>query len=434
VLSLPIEDNFENVTGLIKNTKSGTKRVVRSVVDNRDGPVEAMKKTKDSVNMQTAKNSEMQLQSDWNSQAPLQNFEKHDTRDEKRKSGFNIAVLVQNGRKKLKTKIMKRMKRNPWKFEFKGYWSDGSSSYSDESKSVSESESKSESNSESKSCSSESRDYSSYEADFKEGKGKGANNWIGKDAESDYSQEDISTSHVQEHFLTDKGKPIKLTGLNDPIVKSNVTVYSSSVRMKMSQTTTLKNSTNILYLVLPSKYSVSDNSLVAITGNNTIVITQNMNTAPTETSKNQTNLLKSTALQNSNSTKMKGVNNHGNFSKNKTESFSLNLHKEIYKRKKRQTSETTKAVAVGTSFSVEKRISDMPSEDYSVLEEVKTDDVEDAHLKAHPLPWKKKSERVGYEDSWMPSTKGAGLGRNSSRSGDYLEDGQWTEFFDVINF
>ena len=410
-----------NNTDVNKNTEKH-----KSVIDSNGGENTKNARTRvaRSVQNSDAEDYKIHHQSNWNSLLPLQNFERNKHFVKRKKSGFNIAFLVQKDKKEFASKMLQRSKRNPWKFEIKGYWSDGSSSDSDESERDSES------------CSSESDDYSSYEPyhpgyldkhykhDFDQGISKVANNWMGIEAENEYFQEDFPPSRVQEHFLTEKEKRRKLSGQNDSIVKSNLTVYSGSVRMKMSQTSTLKNTTNILYLVLPSKYSVSDNSLVAITGNNTIVITQNMNDPPIVTGlRNQSNMLIDTSLQKSISTKLKAGISQAGLQKNNTGTFSLSQQKDKYKRKKRETRETTKPVG-----SLAKKINTQHID--KVLELAKSDNAED-HI---PKEKKEKSEVLEYADGGMSRTKSVEVERNFSRSADYLKDGQWTESFDVINF
>jgi hypothetical protein len=235
-------------------------------------------------------------QSNWEAPLPLRNFARFKPLYKKRKSRLDIDFVLENRRKK-ESRTFKRSKRKPWRFEIRGYWSEGSSSQSYE-------------RDEDASCSSE-RDslYSGYrqyemsgsrDQDYagRSGYQDSRRRHVGRTVEDshyfedDFSAGSLSDDDIEELVVPKYAKPpVTLDKLykaaprsqaNDSVVKSNLTVHSSSMKMKMSQSTMVTNTTNILYLVLPSKYNISDNSLVAITGNNTIVITQNMNSSPSD--------------------------------------------------------------------------------------------------------------------------------------------------------
>jgi hypothetical protein len=130
-----------------------------------------------------------------------------------------------------------------------------------------------------------------------------------------------------------------------------------------------------------------------------------------------------TSLQKSISTKLKAGISQAGIQKNNTETFSLSQQKDKYKRKKRETGETTHPVG-----SVAKTIRTQHID--KVLEVAKSDNAVDHILKEK----KERSEIIEHAEGGMSRTKGVEVERNFSRSADYLEDGQWTESFDVINF
>ena len=263
---------------------------------------------------------------------------------------------------------------------------------------------------ESKSCSSESADYPSYDphTETQNFKLSGSKDYIddsyeykGKVTESveEYFQDDFPPPQIMPSYeKRNRSYPPPLLNVNDTVLKSNVTVYSSSVRMKMSQTTTLKNTTNILYLVLPSKYSVSDNSLVAITGNNTIVITQNMNDTPMiETSlKAVSKGPKANQLQNSIASHLKSANIDGGLLRNRSGNFTFNFSKDVNKREKRDLGETAMRLGENTTHPV--MLTDMSA--------------------AVPPPPQLIDGKAGKNEP---------LGESEEK---YFSEGQWTEYFD----
>jgi hypothetical protein len=366
------------------------------------------------------------------------------------KSGIDIAFLMKDRQQMSKIRKLNRKKRTPWKFEIRGYWSDDSSSESDE-------ESYEEDEYSREDCSSESEDFSGsskkiiptsgWEQNYKRGREKykyEEQNKINKYSirqkekelvstriDSGYGEEKFNKAQINDFSAVEGYEPNKkVSNFNDSVVKKNVTVFSSSVRMKVSQKTTLTNATNILYLVLPSKYNISDNSLVAITGNNTIVITQNMMNAPADVKvkppyKNYQNITyQATKAGGSNYTRRRryihndGLNEDNAFNKWLTH-FALSSAQKIKNVKKRELDEN-QSLETPANYHNSDGNDDSGGNDDSV-----GDNSYQSELNTDIFP------RSNFEDIDIQNNRQEILNYDDG-SLDYEDEGLWTEYFEMM--
>ena len=396
--------------------------------------------------------------SSWGNRQPDKSLYKQ------RRAGLNVAFLMEDRKKTSYLKKLSRKKRTPFKFEIRGYFSHDSSSSSESDESSEESEDDGRSMED---CSTESGDYATKEQDNRRDRNRGkASQWSGRqlmkkkndwsdnkddddndddddkddedDDENDDEDDDDGYNDNNDDDGQDKAKSVDTVkkidkgpaSHNDSVVSKNVTVYSGSVRMKMSQTTTLKNATNILYLVLPSKYNVSDNSLVAITGNNTIVITQNMVNIPEDLKakalqkgpKNTSGQFIKTVYSNSTRWKRFSGGGGGGGSTNEDDPSTLEIFKSaiskiLGKRESNDSVSTTKRTTVGETM--DGKITTTSDAKIQPEENVSS---------ALPIAEDEDQNAGNMEDD-------SGVFFNyAGGPWDYLDEGLWTEYLEILDF